>query len=191
MLNSTSVSLLRRLRENDHQEAWQRFVELYAPLILHWARGQGLGATDATDLTQDVMTVLVKELRSFEYDPRKDRFRGWLRTITVNKSRDYLRRQSVRAADCYNATVEQQAATANGVDLFEEAEYRSYLVNRALNLMKSEFKEETWRACWKQVVEEKKAGEVAREMGLSQNVVYLAKSRVLGRLREELRELIE
>ena len=82
-MNSTSVSLLRRLRQSDQEDAWQRFVDLYAPLIYHWGRNQGLSAGDASDLVQEVMVILVTKLPDFEYDPSK-RFRGWLRTVTLN-----------------------------------------------------------------------------------------------------------
>ena len=80
-MDSTSVSLLRRLREPDHDAAWQRFVDLYAPLIFHWAKNRGLNPTDAADLVQEVLVTLVAKLPEFEYDPTK-RFRGWLRTVT-------------------------------------------------------------------------------------------------------------
>ena len=188
-MDSTSVSLLRRLRTPNQETAWQRFVELYAPLVFHWSRRQGLSTQDASDLVQEVLTVLVTKLPEFEYDPNK-RFRGWLRTITVNKSRDFQRRQAVRPATGNDEKL-QLAASAEPVDLFEETEYRSFLVGRALELMRSEFRDEVWQACWQQVVDGKKAAEVAQNLGLSLNVVYSAKSRVLGRLREELAGLMD
>jgi RNA polymerase sigma-70 factor (ECF subfamily) len=189
-MDSTSISLLHRLREPDQESAWQRFVDLYAPLIFHWSRGQGLNATDASDLVQDVMPVLVTKLRKFEYDPLKNRFRGWLRTITVNKARDYGRQQAIRPTTGQDETIQRKLA-ATPLDLFEETEYRSFLACRALELMRAEFQDATWQACWKQVVEEQKATDVAQELGMTMNAAYLAKSRVLGRLREELSELIE
>ncbi len=187
-MDSTSVSLLRRLRTPNQEAAWQRFVELYTPLVFHWSRRQGLATPDAADLVQEVLAILVTKLPEFEYDPNK-RFRGWLRTITVNKARDFHRRQAARPATG-NGETQQLAAAADVVDLFEEAEYRSFLVGRALELMRSEFRDEVWQACWQQVVEGKKAAEVAASLGLSLNVVYSAKSRVLRRLREELAGLM-
>ena len=187
-MDSTSVSLLRRLRQTDQQAAWQRFVDLYAPLIFHWGRSQGLTATDASDLVQEVMAVLVVKLPEFEYDPQQ-RFRGWLRTVTVNKARDLQRRQAARPASPLDSS--NVPESVNGVDLFEEAEYRSFLVNRALITMKAEFPEHSWQACWKLIVEDRKAAEVAQEMGISENSIYVAKSRILRRLREELAGLVD
>lgn len=188
-MDSTSVSLLRRLRQPDQEAAWQRFVDLYAPLIFHWGRIQGLNATDASDLVQEVMAILISKLPEFEYDPTK-RFRGWLRTVTVNKARDFQRRESARPDNRIDETIESVTVTP-GVDLFEEAEYRDFLVGRALDLMRGEFQEHTWQACWKHVVESRRASEIAQELGISVNMVYLAKSRVLCRLRQELDGLMD
>ena len=90
-MNSTHSSLLERLRRPDDVEAWDRFVRLYTPLLFHWARGAGLRDPDAADLVQDVLVVLVRKLPEFHYDPRKS-FRAWLRTVTLNKWRERLRR---------------------------------------------------------------------------------------------------
>ena len=84
---STPVSLLEQLRQTTDDKAWKRFVQLYTPLLYHWARRVSLQQNDAFDLVQDVFTVLVKKLPEFTYDPAK-RFRGWLWTVTRNKWRE-------------------------------------------------------------------------------------------------------
>ncbi len=188
-MDSTSVSLLRRLCEPDHDAAWQRFVDLYAPLIFHWARNQGLNATDAADLVQEVLVTLVAKLPEFEYDPTK-RFRGWLRTVTLGKIRDSQRRGAVRSMSGQDPNLEA-AVDAGDADLFEQAEYQTFVVNRALELMRAEFNDKTWQACWMQIAEGQKAADVAQRLGISLNMAYLAKSRVLRLLRDELDGLLE
>ncbi|HEY2154472.1 MAG TPA: sigma-70 family RNA polymerase sigma factor, partial [Isosphaeraceae bacterium] len=74
---------------------------------------------------------------------------------------------------------------------FEEAEYRRRLVLRALQVMKTDFQPATWRACWENVVDGRTAGDVARELGITINSVYLAKARVLRRLHLELDGLLD
>src|SRR5205823_5013820 len=86
-MHTTPASLLERLQRADEQTAWVRFVELYTPVLFAWARRLGLQAQDAADLVQEVFTVLVRKLPEFRYDRQKS-FRGWLRTITLNKWRD-------------------------------------------------------------------------------------------------------
>lgn len=187
-MDSTSVSLLRRLQDPEQESAWQRFVDLYAPLIFYWGKGQGLSPADAADLVQEVLTVLVSKLREFEYDSRH-RFRGWLRVISVNKARDFHRRNAIRVSHENDWSLASVAAESN--DLFEEAEYRSFLVRRAMNLIQSEFRDQSWQACWQIVAEGRKATDVALDLGTTVNNVRVAKCRVLRRLREELEGLMD
>ena len=92
-MNSTSSSLLERLRHPNADEAWDRFVRLYTPLLFHWARGVGLPRQDAADLVQDVLLLLVRKMPDFRYD-RSRSFRAWLRTVTLNKWREQQRRRA-------------------------------------------------------------------------------------------------
>lgn len=188
-MDSTSVNLLRRLREPKAETAWERFVDLYAPLIFYWARQKGLTSTDAADLVQDVLATLVVKLRDFEYDAKR-RFRGWLRTITVNRANDLYRRNSLRPEVGFDDVL-QRMTVVDDAELFAESEYLSVVVHRALELLRSEFRETTWQACWMQVVEGRKAPDVAQQLGLPLNAVYLAKSRLLARLRDELEGLLD
>lgn len=184
-MNTTSVSLLERLRQPGEQDAWSRFVRLYTPLLLHWARGVGLNQNDAADLVQDVLLLLMKKLPEFQYDPGRS-FRGWLRTLTINKLREIKRRRSL--VDVVEFTDHPDSHPS---DAFAEVEYREHLVRRALQLMQAEFEPTTWQACWEFVVSGRSAAEVASELGLSVAVVYSAKYRVLRRLRQELEGLLD
>ena len=79
-----------------------------------------------------------------------------------------------------------EQAGPDGIEAFREAEYRQYLVNRALQLMRAEFQPTTWGACWEQVVDGRPAAEVAARFGISPDAVYAATYRILRRLRQEL-----
>jgi RNA polymerase sigma-70 factor (ECF subfamily) len=177
------------LRQPDEQAAWERFVQLYTPLLYQWARRLGLQGQDAADLLQDVFTVLVRKLPDFHYDPDK-RFRGWLWTVTVNKARERRRRQPAPALQAA-ADVLDELPARDDPDAVDEVEYREYLVRRALDLMRAEFQPATWKAFWECVTAERPAAEVAAELGLSIDSVYAAKSRVLRRLRRELEGLLD
>ncbi len=188
-LDSTSVSLLRRLHSDDREIAWERFVELYAPLIYHWTLKTGLSGHDAADCVQDVLATLVEKLRTFKYDPSKS-FRAWLRTVTRNKCRDAMRKRATIAQGAVPLNPED-AASPNDTELFTDRDYQLYVVQRAMEVMQAEFETSTWQACWSQVIEGKSAAEVAQQLNLSENAVYLAKSRVLRRLRDELEDLLD
>jgi RNA polymerase sigma-70 factor (ECF subfamily) len=186
-MESTSASLLQLLRQPEQTQAWSRFVDLYTPLLFHWARRTGLQEQDAADLVQDVCTALLPKLRAFEYDEQKS-FRGWLRTVTLNKWRENRRRALARFAT--NAEL-SDLAVPDPAEAFWEADYRRHLVRRALELMQADFQPATWKACWEQVVNERRAADVAAELGLTLGAAHAAKFRVLARLREELAGLLD
>ena len=186
-MDTTSASLLERLRVSGDQEAWSKLVDLYSPLLLFWARKAGLARADAEDLVQEVFAVLVRKLPQFQYD-RGRGFRNWLRTITLNKWRDVCRRRARRAGlsdEPLGDVVEPPPEDLT------DAEYRAQLVARALELIESDFEPTTWRAFQQTAVLGRVPAEVAAELGVTRNVVYLARCRVLRRLRDELDGLIE
>jgi RNA polymerase sigma-70 factor (ECF subfamily) len=186
---TTSISLLERLRLPHDQAAWERFVDLYTPLIYYWARRAGLQSADACDLAQDVFTTLLRHMPNFRYDHHKS-FRAWLRTVTLNKWRERQRRRTVASLSDQDAAL-RRLASPEDPDAFTDAEYHQYLSRRALELMQAEFAPATWKACWEVVVAGRPAREVAAELSLSIDSVYAAKSRVLRRLREELAGLLD
>ncbi|HEV3259095.1 MAG TPA: sigma-70 family RNA polymerase sigma factor [Gemmataceae bacterium] len=185
-MHTTSISLLERLRFPADQAAWERFVKLYTPLLCHWVRRSGVRGQDVADVVQDVFTVLVRKLPAFRYDPHR-RFRAWLWTVTRNKCRERLRRAAARPGEAAFS----QCARPDEVSVFDEGEYRHYVMKRALQLMQADFQPSTWKAFWACVVEERPTPDVAVELGLSTDAVYAAKSRVLRRLRQELDSLLD
>lgn len=183
----TSSSLLARLQSGSETQSWARFVTLYTPLLYAWIRRRGIAQEEAADLVQEVFSVLIQKLPRFRYDTNKS-FAAWLRTITVNKCRDFFRRRNCRPAAPVSFI---EPVVPDPVEDLSAAEYRAHLARRALELMQEEFQPATWKACWEVVVEGRSASEVAQELGVSVNAVYVAKSRVLRRLREELDGLWE
>ena len=141
---TTSVSLLERLRRPNQAPAWERFVQLYTPLLLHWARRAGLSPEDTADLVQDVFTTLVQKLPQFVYQPDQ-KFRCWLRTVLMNKWRNGLRRKALEPGQVNDADASGLVGE-DGLEAFWEEEHRQHLVKRALKLMQTDFEPATWRA---------------------------------------------
>jgi RNA polymerase sigma-70 factor (ECF subfamily) len=177
------------LRQPADRLAWQRFVDLYTPLLYTWARRMGLQEQDSADLIQDVLLTLLQKLPEFQYDRHKS-FRAWLRTVAVNKWRDTQRRRAAALRGGHDAPL-AELAVPDGAEAWWEADYQRHLFAQAARLMQNEFQEATWKACWGLVVEGKSGAEVAAELGLSLDAVYAAKSRVLRRLRLELDGLLD
>lgn len=169
--------------------AWNRFVELYAPLILYWGKQHGLSDNDSSDLVQDVLSDLVVKLRTFEYDAKK-RFRGWLLKVVTNRAKNILRRERL-APQSVGDTEFTSIIVAPCNDVFSEHQYRFHIATRALDQLRQEFEETTWQAANLQLTKQMRATEVAAKLGLTVGAVYTAKSRVLKRLRDELEGLLD
>jgi RNA polymerase sigma-70 factor (ECF subfamily) len=183
----TSLSLLDRLRTTPHHETWERFVHLYTPLLMQWARRAGVPQNDIGDLIQDVFILLLKKLPEFTYEPQRGRFRGWLRTVLVNRWREQCRRRML--------TFDEESRLAEwpspASESFWEGEYREHLVGRALTILKADFRPVTWQAFWRVVVDASPPSDVAVELGLTVGAVHAARFRVLSRLRHELSGLLD
>lgn len=187
-MDDTSPTLLSRVRNTADQQAWQRFVQIYTPLLVHWSRMAGLSDSDAADLVQEVLTLLLRKLPDFDYDGQGS-FRGWLRTVTLNKWRELQRKKRARPLGPDDDRLDELPAASSM--LFWEKDYQQFLVDRAVEAMQAHFEATTWRACMLTVSAGRPAGEVARELGISEASVYQARSRVLRRLRTELAGLLE
>jgi len=185
-MTTTCVTLIDRLKApSPNAEDWSRFTEIYTPLLLFWGQQRiGLSHAEAEDVAQDVLMMLMSKLPEFEYKADGS-FRGWLRTVMLNKSRDFLRRKNRDPDNAYTDQL-KRLDVKDAVELFTDQEYYAFVAKKALDLMKIEFEETTWQACWMTVVDGESAQEVSETLGISPNAVYLARSRVLRRLREEM-----
>jgi RNA polymerase sigma-70 factor (ECF subfamily) len=187
----TSVSLLKQLQEAmpSAEMAWRRFVKLYTPLLFLWALRVGACEEEAVDLVQDVFQVLSREMPGFRLPPGL-RFRAWLWTMLLDRWGDRARQQVAQLS----VTALEEPETFISPDKIEKAaekEYRAYLIARALELMRAELPAGEWQACLEYMVKGRSATEVAGERGLTVNQVYIAKSRILRRLRAELEGLLD
>ena len=189
----TRPSLILRLRDASDHDAWRQFIDLYAPLVYGFARKRGLQDADAADLMQDVLRSVSGAAGRLDYDPRRGTFRGWLYTIARNKVYNFLdrRRRQVRGSGDTDVREQLESAPANnGEDSGEwDRDFELRLFKQASADVNSEFRANTWEAFWKTAVDGQSSEEVAKALKMSVGAVYVAKSRVLSRLRERVKEL--
>jgi RNA polymerase sigma-70 factor (ECF subfamily) len=192
---STSRSLLERVQLAD-TAAWDRLVQLYAPLVYFWCKGWDLQAQDTADVFQEVFLSVAQHIGNFRKERPGDSFRGWLRVITRNKILDQLRRRGheargeggteaqLRFADLPAPSIAEEASAAD-----DQASRGLFL--RGLTFIRGEFEPHTWQAFWETAVEGRAAADVAAQLSMTPGAVRVAKSRVLQRLRRELGDLME
>jgi RNA polymerase sigma-70 factor (ECF subfamily) len=190
--STTRHSLLARVRDLSDAAAWQDFVECYTPGIYSWSCRFGLQESDAADATQTVLMKLVEALRSFDYNPERGRFRGWLKTVTRNVATDVMRTWRDRGIG--GSTILpwdglEQSDPADALLLQVENAYREELLRRAGVAVRMKVKPKTWDA-WDQTCNvQRPAAVVARELGVTVADIYVARSRILKMLREEVQRL--
>lgn len=185
---TTSIGLLDRAKAGN-QSAWERLMGLYAPLVDHWLAKAGLQHADVEDVRQEVFVALGRDIEKFRKGDTAGAFRRWLYGIAQNRLRVYWRK-----ADALPLTTENDvlAVLAEPMPAHNDApEELAILYRRSLDLMRQDFEEQTWQAFWRVVIENRAPGVVAAELKVTTNVVYIAKARVLARLREEFAALIE
>jgi RNA polymerase sigma-70 factor (ECF subfamily) len=191
----TRKSLLLRLRDLENQDAWEEFLDTYAPKVYGWCRNYQLQEADASDVTQDVLRRLVGAMRSFDYDPSCGSFRGWLKTVTNNAIRDFHRALSRPGRGSGDTRVQQNLSAIQAPDAIEaltyliEQEGEHELLREAEERVKLRVQHRTWEAYRLTAVESCKAREVADRLAISVAEVYVAKSRVIKMLREEIAQL--
>ncbi len=190
----TRSSLLLRIRDAQDSEAWGQFVELYAPMVYGFLRKHNLQDADAADLTQEVLRSVAITARHWEYDPKRGTFRGWLFTVVRNKLRSFANSRQRRCQGTGDTDMikllQEQPERPETIALWDQ-EYDRRAFAWAADEVRPLFQEATWQAFWQTAVDGKSGKEVAERLGLSVAAVYLAKGRVMAKLKQQIRQLEE
>jgi RNA polymerase sigma factor (sigma-70 family) len=189
---ATRPSLLVRIRDLRDSQAWAQFVEIYSPLVYRFARSRDLQDADASDVTQEVMRSVARSIGRFDYDPRKGSFRGWLMTVAHARVCDFLARDGQgaqgRGGTAMADLLKEQPATQDEEDRWEQ-EYRQCVFDWAAEQVRGEVEDATWQAFSQTAVEGKSAKQAAESLAMTEGAVYVAKCRVLARLKKKTGEI--
>ena len=195
MADVTSLTLLDRLQSEDHASSWLELQEVYQPLIRKWLTKYSMQEADVEDLVQEVMLTVSKEVGSFEHNGRTGAFRAWLRTILANRLLMFWRSQKKVAKVGQDSHVvreiEQLHDPASDLSKIWDRDHDQMVAYQLLQRSKKYFTPQTWECFRRFALEGEPAKEVAKRLKVSVNTVFIAKSRVLGRLRTEARGLVD
>jgi RNA polymerase sigma-70 factor, ECF subfamily len=191
----TSPTLMQRLHGNQDDSAWKDLVTLYTPLIRNWLRRHAVNPNDTEDLVQEVLEVVVKRFPDFQHNQRTGAFRAWLKTITLNCVRDFWKANRFRplmtGGSDFGGYLDQLADPQNPLSIAWDREHDLHVMNRLLEMIQVQFEESSWLAFKRVALDGASPDEVAKSLGITVNAVFIAKSRVLARLRQEAAGLIE
>jgi RNA polymerase sigma-70 factor (ECF subfamily) len=189
----TSQSLLERLRTAPDEAAWERFDKLYRPLLLHWLRRYPRLRDEAEDIVQEVMDVLTREIAGFQ-PQQQGSFRRWLSSILTYRALAHHRARQHRpqalGAPLEECPLAQLADPGSELSRLWDQEHDQYVLHRLLKLVEPQFEPATFAAFCRVAFDGAEPAQVAEELGISVAAVYLAKSHVLKRLRQEAQGLI-
>jgi RNA polymerase sigma factor (sigma-70 family) len=190
---ATRQSLLVRLKDPQDGQAWAEFVAIYGPLIDRLARARGFQEADAADLVQEVFRTVAGAIDRYDPDPARGSFRGWLCRIARNLMINLLAARRIRPQATGDSNVREMLERVPAPDSAEtaqfDAEFRRRLFHWAADQVRGEFRESTWKAFWLTAVDGQEPGAAAEAVGISVGAVYIAKSRVMARLRAVIEEV--
>jgi RNA polymerase sigma factor (sigma-70 family) len=190
---ATRQSLLVRLRDPRDGQAWTEFVAIYTPLIDRLARTNGLQSADAADLAQEVFRAVSGAIDRYDPDPARGSFRGWLFRIARNLMINLLAARRVRPQATGDSDVQEllnRVPAPDGAETaFFDLEYRRGLFVWAADQVRGEFRPSTWQAFWLTAVEGQAANDAATASGISIGAVYIARSRVMARLKSVIEQV--
>lgn len=186
----TRASLILRLRNRDDLDAWQQFTEIYQPLVFRLARRKGFQDSDAADVAQEVLLRVAGAVERFDPDASRGSFRGWLFQIARNLMITFLQKDQKRpiagGPEQLVALIENQADPSSLESRLFDEEYERQVFAWATQRIRSLFQDSTWQAFQRTAIEQESAAGVAAELGMTVGAVYIARSRVMKRLREEV-----
>lgn len=187
-MDTTRASLLIRIRNRQDAHAWGEFDALYRPLLQKYALARGLDQAEADDVVQVCMSAVSEHIADFNYDPKRGRFKGWLRTLVNNHVRNQIRRRmEYQPGSRQFDRIPDQAEPPE--ELFDRLWLRQHL-RHCLELVRSEVSESTYAAFRAYVIDEQPVDQVCEDLKMTKNQVQLIKWRVTQKLTEKMRELL-
>ncbi|MFO0448963.1 MAG: RNA polymerase sigma factor [Pseudomonadota bacterium] len=186
----TRHSLIQRLQDGGDDAAWEEFASIYRPIIVQIARRRHLQFDDAEDLAQQVLLLVLRNIGKWKADPTRARFRTWLQTVVRNATMNALTRRPIDQAYGGTTSLQQLHQRPDKADsLWFDLEWQRETLRWVAQQVRGEFESTTWAAFWGTAVEQLSTQEVAERLGKSVGAVYIARSRVMQRIKQKIAEL--
>lgn len=179
---STHKTLLEKIQAGD-EISWQEFYERYSPIVLRGVASYGLSEQDAEEVLQDVMLKFFRNDLVTRYDAGKARFRTYFNQVIVSCIYDFLREKKKYSQEIRGEHIPDFPITSETENLFLE-EWHKQMLEEALEQLRAQVKAETFLAFHLTVFLGKSIQDTADFLHLEPNMIYVARSRCIARLRE-------
>lgn len=192
--SKTSLTLLESVKAGS-SEAWERLDAIYRPFLRKWFRHRSIPDDVADDLTQQVLLIFARALANFEHSGRTGAFRNWLRRTAIFEEKAFWRKRSTREDSVggteFHAVLEELEDQDNALARYWDQQHDRFVLQRLLEEISSEFEPKSLTAFQRFAIDGETVETVATELSMSAGAIYVAKSRILRRLRAEAKELID
>ncbi|MCA9060922.1 MAG: sigma-70 family RNA polymerase sigma factor [Planctomycetaceae bacterium] len=187
----TSETLINGVRNSDDGVSWAEFIRIYEPVVFRMARRRGIQEADTQDIIQHVFLSVFRSLDKWQHRPDGPPFRAWLSTIARNAITNSLVRRSPDRGSGSTSVLERLTNISDNCDTDAEVarETQQECVLRAVELIRHEFSDEVWLSFERTAVAGETVAEVARSQGRTAGSIYVARFRVIARLKEKVQEL--
>lgn len=184
MFERTTTALLQQLHDPGDADAWTEFDARCRPLLVGLGRKLGLRDEDAADAAQETLLRFVREYRAGRYHRERGGLRSWLLGIARHCILDQQRRRAARQERRGQSALDVVCGEEEVSQAWDEG-HRRFVLQQAVETLRcgSRLDERTIRAFELIALQGRPADQVARELDMTMNDVYLAKYRSLKRLR--------
>lgn len=189
----TNATLLQRVKNQHDDTSWDEFNKYYRPYVFMIIRGLNIRHHDADEIAQMIMIKLWESLPNFDYSPDKGYFRGWLRTVTVNRVRNYIatkayKQESLEGISEKNEVYKEQDFSEAEIERIADREWETYICQLAWENVRGNFEEKV-QAVYQKLCEGLECDVIAEQLDIKRNTVYIYRKRIQEKLYIEIRKL--
>lgn len=190
----TSMGLMRLASGND-PTAWEKIVRIYSPLIGYWCIRMNVARQDVDNIRQEVFVRLAASIGRFRKKAGEEgrSFRGYLRTITQNVVISEYRKRPVKDLNGSSIfrLINNQTSDAGRPSPGQLSMELAILHRRVIQVIERAFSSRDLNIFKASITQDRKASEIATDFGVSTNVVYQVRSRILSYIRDHFGDIME